>query len=75
MWMMPRDYPEESRILDTRFEDMTGLSMEWAEALQIQNYGIGGHYYSHYDTLKAGKNMDISGNHRIATLMLYVTTS
>jgi hypothetical protein len=25
--------------------------------------------------LKAGKNMDISGNHRIATLMLYVTTS
>jgi prolyl 4-hydroxylase len=28
--------------LNSRFEDMTGLSMETAEALQVQNYGIGG---------------------------------
>lgn len=43
---------EESEIVSRitqRIADMTGLSMETAENLQVVNYGIGGHYAQHYD--------------------------
>jgi prolyl 4-hydroxylase len=72
MWMYNIEYPREAGVLNVRFEDMTGLSMETSEPLQIQNYGVGGHYYSHYDVFGASPDMDISRLHRTATLMLYV---
>lgn len=39
----------------TRLKDITGLSMESAEALQVANYGIGGHYGPHYDFSQVSK--------------------
>lgn len=54
---------------------MTGLSQKTAEALQAQNYGIGGHYSSHWDFYqKTEKTVEENGN-RIATALFYVRCS
>lgn len=55
---------------------MTGLSTATAECLQVQNYGIGGHYIPHFDQqIKKipgfGVRKADSGN-RIATVLFYV---
>ncbi|KAL1505429.1 hypothetical protein ABEB36_004999 [Hypothenemus hampei] len=59
-----------------RVADMTGLSMETAEELQVVNYGIGGHYDPHFDFARreeknAFKNLG-TGN-RIATVLFYMS--
>jgi prolyl 4-hydroxylase len=61
------------KTLNPRFEDMTGLTMQepFSEALQIQNYGVGGQYYAHHD--HDGGRQDAESEDRIATLMLYVS--
>lgn len=54
---------------------MTGLTQETAEPLQVQNYGIGGHYAPHFDhRIKRDKPFGPPGN-RIATVLLYVGKS
>lgn len=54
---------------------MTGLSQKTAEPLQTQNYGIGGHYSSHWDFYeKSEKPVQENGN-RIATVLFYVRIS
>jgi len=60
--------------ISRRVEDMTGLSMQTAEQLQVQNYGIGGNYNLHWDhTIKTqNKSNHVNGN-RIATTLFYVT--
>lgn len=35
--------------LSWRVADMTGLSLQSAEMLQVANYGIGGQFEPHYD--------------------------
>ena len=32
-----------------RISAVTGLDMDFAEELQVVNYGIGGHYEPHFD--------------------------
>lgn len=55
---------------------MTGLSMIRAEHLQVQNYGIGGHYIPHFDheikTVKEFNVRKIDAGNRIATILFYV---
>jgi prolyl 4-hydroxylase len=57
---------------------MTGLTTKTAELLQVQNYGIGGHYNPHWDhqikrfTFYGVKRVD-TGN-RIATVLFYVSS-
>lgn len=61
------------RTLSRRIEDMTGLSQKTAEPLQTQNYGIGGHYSSHWDFYeKSEKPVKENGN-RIATVLFYLS--
>ncbi|XP_059356831.1 prolyl 4-hydroxylase subunit alpha-1-like [Carassius carassius] len=58
-------YPVVSRV-SQRIADITGLSMESAEHLHVQNYGIGGKYEPHYDAWD-------TENGRIATFLIYMS--
>ena len=49
-----------------RTHELTGLNMDSAEDMGVNNYGIGGWYTSHHDLLR----MD---NDRIATMLIYET--
>lgn len=58
-----------------RVSDMTKLSAIDAEALQVVNYGIGGHYVPHIDAFDEADSSEFrtgSGN-RIATVLFYVS--
>uniref|UniRef100_A0A8C0Y0I2 procollagen-proline 4-dioxygenase n=1 Tax=Cyprinus carpio carpio TaxID=630221 RepID=A0A8C0Y0I2_CYPCA len=52
--------------VNQRIANITGLSMESAEHLQVQNYGIGGRYEPHYDA-------EDNENERIATFLIYMS--
>ncbi|KAK5975209.1 Fe2OG dioxygenase domain-containing protein, partial [Trichostrongylus colubriformis] len=60
--------------LNKRIDMMTNLEMATAEPLQVQNYGIGGHYRPHFDYVEnvetASFKLPESGN-RIATVLFY----
>lgn len=49
-WLKDEDH-EVVRTMVQRVVDMTGLTMDTAEELQVVNYGIGGHYEPHYVSL------------------------
>ena len=51
--------------VDRRIEDVTGLTMETAEQLQVVNYGIGGHYEPHYDFARVRWGLEDVGVHFI----------
>jgi hypothetical protein len=51
---------------------MTGLSQESAEALQVQTYGVGGYYHSHFDHKVKGETVFGDSGNRIASVMFYV---
>ena len=44
-----RDEDEAIERIYQRVGDLTGLSMETSEPLQVSNYGMGGHYEPHFD--------------------------
>ena len=44
-----RDEDDAIERIYQRVGDLTGLSMETSEELQVSNYGIGGHYEPHFD--------------------------
>lgn len=53
-----------------RVQDMTGLNVATAEELQVNNYGIGGHYEVHSDFFGVDS---LPLGDRIATVMFYVS--
>ncbi|CRK96752.1 CLUMA_CG010007, isoform A [Clunio marinus] len=70
---LPDEKDEIINRISQRVEDMTGLTMSTSEMLQVQNYGIGGHYVPHWDhTVKGQKAFSTNGN-RIATTLFYLT--
>jgi prolyl 4-hydroxylase len=51
--------------------------MKTAERLQVQNYGIGGHYTSHWDhqikRVSGYSVRKVDAGNRIATMLFYVS--
>jgi prolyl 4-hydroxylase len=65
---------ERVRTLSRRVEDMTGMTVETAEELQVVNYGIGGQYVPHCDETSERKHLlDIGVGYRVSTLLFYVS--
>ncbi|KAI5753849.1 hypothetical protein M8J77_003841 [Diaphorina citri] len=60
------------RKLNQRMEDCTTLNKAGTEGLQVNNYGIGGHYLWHYDSLYYNAELEKYTNDRIATWMFYL---
>ncbi|RDD40053.1 Prolyl 4-hydroxylase subunit alpha-2 [Trichoplax sp. H2] len=61
---------EVTKSLSRMAQAVTGLNIKYSEHLQVANYGIGGHYFPHYDytALKFGTLKP-----RLATLMYYLS--
>lgn len=47
-WLKDSDHPVVAAVR-RRVEDISSLTVETAEELQVVNYGIGGHYEPHFD--------------------------
>jgi prolyl 4-hydroxylase len=74
-WLKDEEH-EVVRTVSRRVEDMTGLSMETAEELQVVNYGIGGHYEPHYDFARKEETnafKSLGSGNRIATVIFYMS--
>ncbi|KAL1474592.1 hypothetical protein MTO96_037866, partial [Rhipicephalus appendiculatus] len=62
--------------LSRRIQDSTGLSLESAEAYQVSNYGLGGHYTPHVDAFefnKVASGIDLMNGNRLATVLMYLS--
>lgn len=53
-WLTNREHEVVERI-SRRIQAITNLDLSTAEELQVVNYGLGGHYESHYDFGKLNK--------------------
>lgn len=60
--------------ISIRVKDMTGMSMDTAEELQVVNYGIGGFYDTHHDYAPVDDTAydDAGIGNRIGTVLFYV---
>uniref|UniRef100_H2YXZ0 procollagen-proline 4-dioxygenase n=1 Tax=Ciona savignyi TaxID=51511 RepID=H2YXZ0_CIOSA len=57
--------------LTRRISEITGLSMNTTEELQVANYGVGGEYPPHLDV--ASRMYDHPDGERIATFLIYLS--
>ncbi|XP_054746893.1 prolyl 4-hydroxylase subunit alpha-2-like [Anastrepha obliqua] len=64
-----------TKRVNKRIEDMTGLDLVGSEMLQVMNYGLGGHYSTHYDFFNVSTENDIVSmqGDRKATVLFYMT--
>ncbi|XP_056587807.1 prolyl 4-hydroxylase subunit alpha-2 isoform X2 [Triplophysa dalaica] len=72
-WLDGDDDPVVERV-NQRIQDITGLSVDTAELLQVANYGVGGQYEPHYDFSRRpfDSNLMVDGN-RLATYLNYMS--
>ncbi|XP_075974693.1 prolyl 4-hydroxylase subunit alpha-2-like [Anticarsia gemmatalis] len=56
-----------------RVRRMTGLNMHYNEPLQVTNYGVGGHYGPHHDSIVEKDTVNGYIKLRIATVMFYMS--
>ncbi|TRY58911.1 hypothetical protein DNTS_003118, partial [Danionella cerebrum] len=70
-WLEAEEDAVIARV-NQRIEDITGLSVDTAELLQVANYGVGGQYEPHYDFSRRpfDSNLKVDGN-RLATYLNY----
>ncbi|XP_064469410.1 prolyl 4-hydroxylase subunit alpha-2-like [Ornithodoros turicata] len=75
LWLDDGDNAVAARI-SRRISAVTGLSTNNAEALQIVNYGLGGHYGPHNDNWYPGASLEdytVQNDFRLATALLYLS--
>ncbi|XP_055082365.1 prolyl 4-hydroxylase subunit alpha-2 isoform X2 [Periophthalmus magnuspinnatus] len=72
-WLEGEEDPVIERV-NKRIEDVTGLTVDTAELLQVANYGVGGQYEPHYDFSRRpfDSNLKVDGN-RLATFLNYMS--
>uniref|UniRef100_A0A3Q3EH16 Procollagen-proline, 2-oxoglutarate 4-dioxygenase (proline 4-hydroxylase), alpha polypeptide 2 n=1 Tax=Labrus bergylta TaxID=56723 RepID=A0A3Q3EH16_9LABR len=56
-WLEAEDDPVIDRV-NQRIQDLTGLTVDTAELLQVANYGVGGQYEPHYDFSRVSSRYD-----------------
>jgi len=75
-WLSDREHKNVARV-SRRISAITGLDMNYAEELQVVNYGIGGHYEPHFDYAdpKTGAVFfeGLDWGNRIATWLSYLS--
>ncbi|XP_065307230.1 prolyl 4-hydroxylase subunit alpha-1 isoform X2 [Dermacentor albipictus] len=74
-WLKNEEHGVIARVT-RRIEDITGLTADTAEELQVVNYGIGGHYEPHFDfARREEKNafQSLGTGNRIATWLNYMS--
>ncbi|XP_066501405.1 prolyl 4-hydroxylase subunit alpha-1 [Hoplias malabaricus] len=69
-WLSEGESPVVARA-NRKIAAITGLDVETAEELQVANYGIGGQFEPHFDTMVGPKIMYQGG--RIATVLVYMS--
>ncbi|XP_071952055.1 prolyl 4-hydroxylase subunit alpha-1-like isoform X2 [Antedon mediterranea] len=69
-WLKSHEHAVVQSV-NNRIQDITGLTMETAEELQVVNYGIGGQYEPHFDFARR-PNVYSDGN-RLATMLFYMS--
>ncbi|XP_029956490.1 prolyl 4-hydroxylase subunit alpha-2 isoform X3 [Salarias fasciatus] len=72
-WLEAEDDVVIQRV-NQRIEDITGLTVDTAELLQVANYGVGGQYEPHFDFSRRpfDSNLKVDGN-RLATFLNYMS--
>ncbi|XP_059398883.1 prolyl 4-hydroxylase subunit alpha-2 isoform X3 [Carassius carassius] len=74
-WLEEEDDPVIARV-NQRIEDVTGLSVNTAELLQVANYGVGGQYEPHYDFSRKDEPdafKSLGTGNRVATFLNYMS--
>uniref|UniRef100_A0A672RBM6 Prolyl 4-hydroxylase subunit alpha-2-like n=1 Tax=Sinocyclocheilus grahami TaxID=75366 RepID=A0A672RBM6_SINGR len=74
-WLEGEDDPVIARV-NQRIEDITGLSVDTAELLQVANYGVGGQYEPHYDFSRKDEPdafVSLGTGNRVATFLNYMS--
>lgn len=74
-WLKDHEHKHISTVCK-RVNDMTGLTVETAEELQVVNYGIGGHYEPHFDFARKEETnafKSLGTGNRIATVLFYMS--
>lgn len=74
-WLKDKEHKHIGDIC-RRVRDMTGLTVETAEELQVVNYGIGGHYEPHFDFARKEETnafKSLGTGNRIATVLFYMS--
>ncbi|XP_041671628.1 prolyl 4-hydroxylase subunit alpha-1-like [Cheilinus undulatus] len=74
-WLGSLEHPVVDQI-NQRIQDLTGLDVSTAEALQVANYGVGGQYEPHYDFGRKDEPeafVQLGTGNRIATWLLYMS--
>ncbi|XP_067617139.1 prolyl 4-hydroxylase subunit alpha-1-like isoform X2 [Eurosta solidaginis] len=64
-----------TKSINKRIIDMTGFNLTGSEMLQVMNYGLGGHYATHYDFFNVSMSSDIVAmqGDRKATVLFYMS--